>query len=514
MKKSTRKILIAMLCLTIGMAPLAGCATNKTGETDEPFSLTIVSSNNTHGISLDPALDYCGSRNGTIGTCETLFILDNKTLELQSFLAKDYQQADDCTWVINLRDDVSYSNGNKLTAEAVKKSIEYTLSGINRLATLLNIKTIEADGQTLTIKTNSPVAILPQILTDAGMVIFDTGGTAHYEDGVVGTGPYILVNMDDEGNCELTKNENYWQGIPSAEKIYTKFIADNDSITVALQSEELDYANVPVSGISLFENNEDYQVIPYDTGRVYFLYINPGYTFTQDPALREALQYAFDREAYLKGIYDGRGVTTTTIFPEWSGYSNPGVASQPDYNPATAKQILKEAGYLDTDDDGFLEKDGKKVTLGITCYPNNTFKELSEALQASLKEIGIDSQITVSNAIVADLTEGNFNIATYGYTTLNLSDCYNFLNPVFRTDASSNFTKFSDAEVDALLNELSMEPDTARRRQLSIEIQKNIYKSNNHIFLLHINSYRVARAGLMNVETGVGNEFFLWKVTK
>lgn len=514
MKKLARKILFAILCLAIGLVSLTGCAPNKAGEADKPFSLTIVSSNNTHGISLDPALDYCGSRNGTIGTCETLFILDNESLELQGFLAKDYRQTDDCTWVIDLREDVSFSNGKKLTAEAVRESIEYTLSGINRLATLLNVKTMEAAGQTLTIETNSPVAILPQILTDAGMIIFDTEGSAPYEDGVVGTGPYILVNMDNEGNCELIRNENYWQGTPAAEKIYTKFIADNDSITVALQSDELDYANVPVAGISLFENNADYQVIPYDTGRVYFLYINPGYTFTQDPALREALQYAFDRDGYLRGIYDGRGKTTATIFPEWSGYSNAGVASQPDYNPATAKQLLKNAGYADTDNDGFLEKDGEKVTLGITCYPNNTFKELSEALQASLKEIGIDAQITVSNAIVADLTEGNFNIATYGYTTLNLSDCYNFLNPVFRTDASSNFIQFSDARVDVLLDELATESDAARRRQLAIEIQKNIYKANNYVFLLHINSYRVARAGLKNVETGMGNEFFLWKVTK
>jgi len=512
MKNSAKRIFVFILCL----ASLAGCSTknNGNGEVNEEFELTIVSANNTHGISLDPATDYCGSRNGVIGVCETLFILDNETLELQGFLAKDYSQSDDYTWVINIRDDVSFSNGKKLTAEAVKSSIEYTLAGIDRLAALLNVNSIVADGQTLTITTNSPVAILPRILTDAGMIIFDTEGTDNYENGVTGTGPYILESMDAEGNCELVRNDAYWQGTPAAAKIHTKFIYDNDAITTALQSGELDFADVPVSGVSLFENNDKYQVMPYDTGRVYFLYINPGYTFTQDEALRNALQYAFDREAYVNGVYDGRGQKTTTIFPEWSGYSDAGTASQPDYSIDTARQLLKDAGYMDTDNDGFLEKDGEKITLAITCYPNNSFSVLSEALQASLKEIGIDSKITVSNSIVADLTTGSFNIATYGYTTLTLGDCYNFMNPVFRTDASSNYIKYSDAEVDALLDELSAESDTAKRRKLAIEMQKNIFESNNYVFLLHINTYKVAGAGIKNVETGIGNSFYLWKVTK
>ena len=80
-----------------------------------------------------------------------------------------------------------------------------------------------------------------------------------------------------------------------------------------------------------------------------------------------------------------------------------------------AKQILQTAGYEDADGDGFLEKDGEKVFLNITCYPSNGFSVLSQALQASLKEIGIDSEIIVSDSIVADLDKGNFNIATYGY---------------------------------------------------------------------------------------------------
>ncbi|MPM26487.1 hypothetical protein SDC9_72990 [bioreactor metagenome] len=169
---------------------------------------------------------------------------------------------------------------------------------------------------------------------------------------------------------------------------------------------------------------------------------------------------------------------------------------------------------MDTDGDGFLEKDGEKITLAITCYANNSFKGLSEALQASLKNNGLDSAITVSDSIVADLTAGSFNIATYGYTTLSLDDGYNFLSPVFRTNASSNFIKCSDPAVDALLDRLAAEPDAAARRQLSIEMQKNIYASNDYVFLLHINSYKVAGAGVKNVETGIGNSFYLWKVTK
>jgi peptide/nickel transport system substrate-binding protein len=169
---------------------------------------------------------------------------------------------------------------------------------------------------------------------------------------------------------------------------------------------------------------------------------------------------------------------------------------------------------VDTDGDGFIKKDGKKVSLKIMCYPSNGFVTLGEVLQASLLEIGIDSTIVVSDSIVADLKSGDFNISTYGYTTLTMGDCFNFLEPVFRTGGSSNFNHFSNEYVDDLLDKLKATSDVTARKRLAIEIQKYIYEENQHVFLLHIRTYKVIRSGVQNVTTALGDNFNLWKIKK
>jgi peptide/nickel transport system substrate-binding protein len=503
----------ALLVLMAASIVLHGCG-SADKERKGNGELTFVSANNTHGTSLDPAVDYCGSRNVHIGVCETLFKLNDDTLDVEPHLAGEYEHIDDCTWKITIRDGIYFSNGKLLTAEIAKAALEYELNGIARLSAMMDVASMDADGQALTIRTNVMVATLPRILTDVGTLIFDPAGTEDYSAGVIGTGPYILESTDDDGNCELVKNENYWQGVPGADRVHTKFIADASAVTLALQSGELDFASIQTPDISLFENNDDYEILDYETGRVYFLYLNldQEYAAAQD-SLRRALSRAFDRRSYLDAVYDGRGKVTTTIFPEWSGYSTPEVV-QEDYDIDTAKQILRDAGFADSDGDGFIEKDGKKASLKIMCYPSNGFVTLGEVLQASLLEIGIDSSIVVSDSIVADLKSGDFDIATYGYTTLTMGDCFNFMEPVFRTGGSSNFNHFSNRNVDALLDELKATSDVETRKQLAIEMQKYIYAETRHVFLLHIRTYKVVRTGVQNVTTALGDNFNLWKIRK
>lgn len=153
-----KKALIGILCTTLMFGFLAGCGNNSKESSAEPVELTIVSSNASHGIALDPQTDYCGSRTVSIGVCETLFKLDNDTFEVKPHLASGYRQLDDYTWEITIRDGIKFTSGNPLTAEAVKSALEYSLASIERVATMLDINSIKADGQKLTIKTNSCVS--------------------------------------------------------------------------------------------------------------------------------------------------------------------------------------------------------------------------------------------------------------------------------------------------------------------------------------------------------------------
>lgn len=521
-----KRILIYLLSAVLLAAGLSGCTggneagmeTGTGGVTSESafveFTFCVNNSNTASGFSFDPAVDYLSQKSVVMGIAETLLVLDDETKEVLPHLAVDYMQKDDTTWVFTIRDGVEFSNGKKLDAQACKDALEYIFANNTRLGTLADVASMGAEGQTLTIHTNEVVAILPRLLTEVNAIIFDTEASEDYSQGVVGTGAYILESVDAEGNCELVRNEDYWQGMPVAERIHTKANLDDASQTLALQSGEIDWAGIQTSDLPLFENNPEYKVLSYNPGRVYFLYLNTGHTFTEDPAVREALTYAFDREAILSGVYGGRGQVTTAIFPNYSEYFDESVG-QTEYNQEKAKEILAEAGYADSDGDGYLDKDGERIHLNITCYDNNGFPTLSEVLQSMLGEIGIESDIVVSDAITEDLGSGQYNIGVYAYNTLTLGDCYNFLEPVFRTGGTANFTGFADPDVDAMLDEMKVTSDPEKRAELAIEIRKKIYEADQHIFLLHIERYTVVKSGIENITPMFGsdnaNNFILWQ---
>ena len=545
MKKNFQSILALTLCLVLALGTLAGCGGSSSAPASSGGSSSAASSsgssssgsapaaaesdgsdvtlryvcpapNTVTNFTTDPAVDYTALINQGNGTCETLMVLDDDTKEVKPCLATAWEQTDDTTWVLTIRDGVTFSNGKALDAQAVIDAFTYILENNTRLATMLKVDEMLAEGQSLTIKTTANVAILPRILTEQNLLVFDTADD-NYADGLTGTGPYVMVSCDADGNCDLVRNDNYWQGKPAAGKVHTVPLKDLTARSNALQAGEIDWATVADSDLEIFENDPRYEVMTKNNGRVFYLYVNPNFTFTQDDALREALQYAFDRDSIVAGVYSGHGESTYSIFPTWSEFYTADHL-QPAYNVETAKKILADAGYADSDGDGFLEKNGEKVSLSIYTYSANSFPTLCEVLQSMLKAIGIDSNIVISTQIFDDLTGGQFNIATYGYNTLTLGDSYNYMQPVFETGASSNFTKFSNADVDAALAEMSVTADPARRAELVRGMQGPIYASNERIYLMHILNNQVNVAGVKNLPVLFGGDntdnSVLWTITK
>lgn len=113
---------------------------------------------------------------------------------------------------------------------------------------------------------------------------------------------------------------------------------------------------------------------------------------------------------------------------------------------------------------------------------------------------------------------GEYNLGTYGYNTETLGDCYNYLQPVFGTGATSNFTKFSNENVDRLLDELTVTADEEQRAKIAQEMQQYLYTENDHIYLMHVLNYQVAKKEVRNLTAQFGSDqgdaSILWKITK
>ena len=221
-------------------------------------SHTIVIADTQGPTSLDLAQSWDSWYTSRWGITETLYKLD-ENLKPYPFLAKSCEMQDDTTWVITLRDDVTFQNGRKMTAESVKKCWERT-AGINaRFQEVLYIDSMEADGQTLTVKTSKPVPAFLNSLCEPLTGIIDVEDGQDPAVSPVGTGPFRAVSYDVNARCTVEKYEDYWGGEPKADGAVINIIADTSTLAMAQQNGETDISvSMPGTSLELFSDTSKY----------------------------------------------------------------------------------------------------------------------------------------------------------------------------------------------------------------------------------------------------------------
>ena len=246
-----KKILCLALSLCLLAAGLAGCGKNqedagKAGEKVFVFGDTTFNPENNEP-DINPHRENGGWACIRYGVGETLFRYSD-AMEIEPWLAKSYENVDPCTWKIVLRDGISFTSGRALDAQAVKECLERLVSLHKRAAGDLSIASMEADGQTLIIKTKVPVPALLNYLSDPyGCIIDVQAGVT--DDGIVaGTGPYRAVSLASGKQIELVKNENYWNGRPKVDKIVIKTITDGDTLTAEQVNVDINPPNISLLG--------------------------------------------------------------------------------------------------------------------------------------------------------------------------------------------------------------------------------------------------------------------------
>ena len=253
-----KKFLAAILSATLATGILfSGCGEKNSASDDKKtFTYGTVA----YGVAMEnagtnPHESYSGWSTLRYGIGETLFKF-NEQMQLEDWIAESFEQVDDFTVKIKIKDNVTFSNGKKVDGEAVKKCLDNLITVHDRAPKDLKITSIEADGQFVTIKSSEKVPALLNYLSDPYGCIIDID-EGEKDKIVVGTGPYKAVKVTDT-EIELAKNENYWGEVkPKLEKIFVKSITDGDTLTMAMQNGELDaMQGLPYSSLKLFENDK------------------------------------------------------------------------------------------------------------------------------------------------------------------------------------------------------------------------------------------------------------------
>ena len=218
--KRTASLLLAV-CLALAL--LTGCGTG--GVTDNGQSgdkKTMVIGDTTFNSenweeTVDPHRTYNGWACIRYGIGETL-VHYTDSMELEPWLAKSWENDGDLTWTITLRDDVCFSSGRRMDAEAVKQCFEHMLENHDRAPGDTKIAAMYADGQTLTVVTSEPNPALMNCLGDPYGCIIDVDASDFDAGIVAGTGPYVVADMVTDDHLTLTRNENYWAGTPKLDE--------------------------------------------------------------------------------------------------------------------------------------------------------------------------------------------------------------------------------------------------------------------------------------------------------
>ena len=401
---------------------------------------------------INPQNTYAGWACIRYGVGETLFRYSD-TMEIEPWIAKEYENIDELTWKITLNDGVVFSNGRACDGEAVKESLEALVANNERAAGDLCIDTIEADGNTVTIKTTEPKPALINYLSDPYGCIIDMQAGVSDDGIVIGTGPYVATELVTDDHVNLVKNENYWNGDVNVDEITVRTISDGDTLAMALQAGEINAAyGMAYASYPLFEN-DDFTFTSTATSRAFYAWMNFESPVTSDPAVRKAIAMGIDKDSFVSVLLNGYGYPAVGVFPDTFSFGGQNLTTE-SYDPDGAKKVLEEAGWVDSDGDGIREKDGQQLSLNYTYWTDLSLaQDMALAIKTQLAEVGIDVTTTGQDQMTwwTEGVAGNYDITTWN-TEGSYTEPHKFLQESLGADphaislqALEDFQSYSDA---------------------------------------------------------------------
>ncbi|MCR6112203.1 ABC transporter substrate-binding protein [Bacillus sp. A301a_S52] len=460
------------------------------------------------------SLDYASVTDGessrvTTQIYETLIEFDEDSFDIGPGLAEDWDMDESgLEYTFYLREDVTFHDGAPFNADAVKLNFErwadpdheyhfaeegYTYSVYG---TQFGGFSGDEDHVIKEINVINDYEIqfvlkepLGSFMQNMGMSYFAITSPAAFEEygplineNPVGTGPFKFVSWSRDDRIVLEKNETYWKdGYPKLDQVIFQVIPDNAARLTALRSGEIDIMDgLNPDDVPILEEEEDIQVFERATNNVGYLGFHVDKEPFNDPVVRQALNYAIDKETLIMTLYAGLAEPAkNAVPPGYLGYND---HIQPyAYDPERALELLAEAGY----EDGF-EFDLWTMPVSRPYMPDP--EKAAEVMQANFSEIGLTANIvTMEWATYLERTEqGEHDVFMLGWSGVNGDPDY-FLSNLLHGDAvpGGNRSFYQNDDVDRLLNEAKRQVEEETRADLYEEAQNIIHEDAPMIPLVH-----------------------------
>lgn len=428
---------------------------------------------------LDPANSANSLWNWRIGEC---LVEVNPDGSLGPGLAKSWENVNGASWIFHLREDVKFHDGKKMTAYDVKYSLDRSMNRSASNVVTLGIEQCNIiDEYTVEMVTKKTDASIPGRMSGPRAIIYSNTSVTD-EKGVitklVATGPFKIVSREAATDTlTLDRFDEYYNGTARLARVIITFnMANENSREMAIENGDVDLTVEPsIASTTRLKKNSDLEVYVYDWHGQYMLkFGNLTKAPYDDVRVRKAIAYALDRENIVSSLLLDRGVVNKgNGVPSVAKWYNSDVTGY-SYDVSKAKELLKEAGWTDTDGDGIVDKDGKAFRITFYTSTNNPAQTvMAPAIQSQLLDIGIGSEIQVLDySAINDHTQ-DWGFLQLTYTVpLIVNDPSYFLENNFKTGGSSNIMNYSNQSLDELLAEALSEINETRRYELYRQAQK------------------------------------------
>lgn len=502
MKKVIKKLVCVSMASVLAMALLSSCGGNDntnnsedSEQVDEINDKEIAIGVTSFADTLEPTEQYFSWVITRYGVGETLVRFDENG-DIKPCLAESWEHSDDgLSWTFKIREGVKFSNGDELTPELVKASLERTFEMSARANTFFEPQSIYVEGQNLIITTEKPVVTLPGSLADPLFLIIDMAvdNSNIATDGPICTGPYVFESFNPTIDATVVKNNYYWGGDVPLDRVVFKCIDDQTTRSMALQAGEIQVAyNLKAENEVDFQDTEKYNEKKLNSLRSTFAFMNENGVLG-DKILREAVISALNRELYADSLLQGGATAGKAPIPATLDYGFDELVDENSYNPERSRELLAKGGYVDIDGDGYVETPaGEQLDLNFVIYTSR--EELgvyAQAAQLDLQDVGIRVDLnTVSYETLLDMRDsGQYDLLIWNVLVANTGDPEKYLRENWYSTSPSNTTGYSNQEVDSLIDELTIEFDPDVRRDLIIQIQQLIMDDAATIFLGYETTY-------------------------
>lgn len=496
----------AAVAILSALALLAGC---RNAPRDPNTVVFLIESSPTN---LDPRVGTDAQSQRIDALLFDGLVTRSENFQFTPALAESWTQPDPQTLIFHLRGDVHFHNGQRMTAHDVVWTLMSLRNGAvisPKAAAFSSIDSMAApDGRTVVLHLKRPDNFLLTNLSTGAIGVVPAGSGKDFWQHPVGTGPFRFVRQQIDQDVVVERNLQSWSVVPKIERV--RFAVVPDAITQSLELEkgsgDLAVNSLPMDSLRILAARPNLAIEQRPGTEIQYLGFNVRDPILSDVRVRQAIALAIDRRLIIRTMLDGRAQPAVNLLPP-SHWAFAHDVAEGIYDPARSKELLDASGHA-------AGANGIRFHLTMKTSTDESARLLAAVLQQELAQVGIavDLRSFETATFLSDVRNGAFQM--YSLRWVGGNEQPDIFTYVFATASfppkGANRGRYSNPQLDALLDDASRSSDQVKRRAEYIEAQQILARDVPAINLWYRDAIVVHNRRLTHiVPTASGSYTFL-----